>query len=131
MRGCEGKTLLGSAAVAMFTARRYSEAKARAAPRELPVYERLGDLDGIAAAQWHIAQIALARGQIEEAVPRLAEAWELLDKLGGAEGLAVVGRVFGQVLLARDMREQAGYSTAAPKHTGSSGVTPRRNRSRV
>ncbi|MGH8931766.1 MAG: CHAT domain-containing protein [Egibacteraceae bacterium] len=72
---------------------------------QLPVYERLDDVDGIAAALWGLAQIDLARGDIAAAAPRIAEAWTLLAQLGRTDGIAVVGQLYGQLLIAGDQRD--------------------------
>jgi tetratricopeptide (TPR) repeat protein len=69
--------------------------------RRLQVNEGLGDLDGIAAAKWGLAQIDLARKDYQSAFPRLVEAFQTLYRLQRAAGSAMVGRVLGEVLLAR------------------------------
>jgi tetratricopeptide (TPR) repeat protein len=72
----------------------------------LKVNRQLGDAGGVAAAQWDIAQILLARDRIVDALPCLSESWALFEKLGRAEGIAVVGRQFGQILLAAGHRAE-------------------------
>ena len=68
--------------------------------RRLEANRGLGNLDGIAAALWDLASIDLQRENFEAALPRVAEAYGLLARLGRAEGLAVVGSVHGQFLVA-------------------------------
>ena len=65
---------------------------------QLPVYERLGDIDGIAAANWAIAQADLARDHLAAAVPRMLTAYQLLERTGRADGLAIIGETLGACL---------------------------------
>ena len=74
---------------------------------QLPVYERLGDLDGIAAATWGLAQIDLARQDDQSAAPRLMKSFQLLYQLQRADGVAIVGFTLGQLMLAAGETEQA------------------------
>ncbi len=68
---------------------------------------RLGDIDGIAASLWSIAQIELERKQFERALPRLSEAWRLVVKLGRPDGIAAIGGVLGQFLAGADLLDEA------------------------
>jgi hypothetical protein len=45
--------------------------------------------------------------KIDDAVPRIFEAYEIVLKLGRAEGVAVIGMTLGQILAANDEREDA------------------------
>ena len=73
---------------------------------QLPVLTRLGDVRSIAAAQWKTAQIELARENIKDAAPRIAEAFAAFDRLGEVEGIAVVGALFGQIVLAMGRQDE-------------------------
>ena len=42
--------------------------------------KQLGDLDGIAAATWGLAQIDLAREDYQSALPRLVESFQILRR---------------------------------------------------
>jgi tetratricopeptide (TPR) repeat protein len=75
--------------------------------RRLEVNERLGDLDGIAAASWSLARIDFARDDVEAATPRLVAAFEIFDRLQRPDGIAVVGDALGQVLLAEGRTDAA------------------------
>jgi hypothetical protein len=53
-------------------------------------------------------QISGAGSQhINDAVPRILEAYEIVSKLGRAEGIAVIGAVAGQILAASKETERA------------------------
>ncbi len=73
--------------------------------QRLETSRRLGDMDGIATALWDLACIDLARGDVRAAALRIAEAWTLLAQLGRAEGIAVVGQVHGELLIAEGERD--------------------------
>ncbi|MGJ4953904.1 tetratricopeptide repeat protein, partial [Bradyrhizobium sp. HKCCYLS20291] len=74
----------------------------------LPVFERLGDDDGIAATLWNVALIELTRERFDDAMPRMGEAYAIFLRLGGAEGIAVIGAALGQILAAgEETRGQA------------------------
>ena len=75
--------------------------------KRLEVHEQLGDMDGIAAANWDLARIDLARQDFEAAAPRLVTSFQLLLKLQRPDGIAVVGTTLGQLLLAAGKRERA------------------------
>jgi len=53
-----------------------------------------------------IAQIFLARENVEEAAPLIREAYEIVDRTGRLEGVSVIGVLFGQFLIAAGQREQ-------------------------
>jgi len=76
------------------------------------VYERLGDIDGEAAARWRIARILLKQGSKDEAAVReifehLDRAFRLNLQLGRPDGIAAVGLDLGQVLEAAGAVEPA------------------------
>ncbi|WP_203832878.1 tetratricopeptide repeat protein, partial [Actinoplanes lobatus] len=75
--------------------------------KRLRVCEQLGDLEGVAAAKWGLAQIDLARENYEDALPRIMESFLSLCHLQKHDGIAVVGSVLGQLLLATGDHEQA------------------------
>ncbi|WUH93797.1 CHAT domain-containing protein [Streptomyces sp. NBC_00433] len=75
--------------------------------KRLEVIERLGDMDGIARANWDLARIDLIRQDFEAAAPRVATSFQLFLKLQRQDGIAVVGAALGQILLAGGDREQA------------------------
>ncbi|MBO3741914.1 tetratricopeptide repeat protein [Actinoplanes flavus] len=73
----------------------------------LPAAERLNDLDGIANVNWGIAEIYLDRQEFEAAAPYLIKAYQILDHLQRPDGLALVGNVLGQLLIAYGERDTA------------------------
>jgi tetratricopeptide (TPR) repeat protein len=73
----------------------------------LATNRQLQDASGIAASLWAIANIELDREQVKQAVPRVIEAWTILDGLDEADGIATVGPVMGQILAAAGQREEA------------------------
>ncbi|MFF4537946.1 CHAT domain-containing protein [Streptomyces aureus] len=75
--------------------------------KRLEVNEQLGDMDGIAAANWDLAQIDLSRQDLNAAAPRLITSFQLFLKLQRPDGIAVVGATLGQLLLATGERGQA------------------------
>ncbi|WP_432033190.1 tetratricopeptide repeat protein [Streptomyces antibioticus] len=75
--------------------------------KRLEVNEQLGDMDGIAAANWDLARIDLSRQDLNAAVPRLVTSFQLLLKLQRPDGIAVVGATLGQLLLAAGEHGQA------------------------
>jgi tetratricopeptide (TPR) repeat protein len=68
--------------------------------KRLAVHRRLGDLDGVAAASWDLASIDLARKDYRAAAPRLIESFQIFSQLRRPEGIAVVGSILGELLLA-------------------------------
>ncbi|MBB4715146.1 tetratricopeptide (TPR) repeat protein [Streptomyces luteogriseus] len=75
--------------------------------KRLEVNEQLGDMDGIAAANWDLARIDLSRLDLDVAVPRLVTSFQLFLKLQRPDGIAVVGAALGQLLLAAGQHGQA------------------------
>ncbi|WP_030395560.1 CHAT domain-containing protein [Kitasatospora purpeofusca] len=75
--------------------------------KRLEVNERLGDIDGIAAANWDLARIDLDGGDLHAAVPRLVTSFQHFLELQRPDGIAVVGITLGQVMLASGARAQA------------------------
>ncbi len=73
----------------------------------MEVNERLGDIDGIAAANWDLARIDLDGGDLHAAVPRLVTSFQHFLELQRPDGIAVVGITLGQVMLASGARAQA------------------------
>ena len=90
--------------------------------KRLEVNKQLGDHDGIAAADWDLAQIDLARKDYRAALPRLMESFQIFVGLQRPDGIAVVGRTLGQLLLAAGQADQArqvlGDSLAAAAKLG-------------
>ncbi len=66
--------------------------------KRLEVNRQLGDLDGIAAAQWGLAQIDLARQDVQAALPRLIESFQIFGRLQRPDGIVAVGATLGQLL---------------------------------
>ena len=93
--------------------------------KRLEINEQLGDLDGIAAANWDLAQIDLAREDYQAAFPRLMESFQIFGRLQRPDGIAIVGTTLGQLLLAAGQAEQArqvlGDSLAAAAKIGWTG----------
>jgi tetratricopeptide (TPR) repeat protein len=73
----------------------------------LEINRTLRDADGIAATLWVIARIELAQRKNADAALRIAEAYSIVERIGRAEGIAVVGSVFAQILAAAGEHEQA------------------------
>jgi hypothetical protein len=71
------------------------------------VYRRLGDTDGIASALWGLARLDLVEEKMEDATPRISESYDILCRLGRADGIAVVGMRYGQLLAATDTPNEA------------------------
>ena len=72
------------------------------APRDQPP---LGDAGGIGATLWGLAQLDLKQEKVQDAVPRIAEGYAIMRQLGRAEGIATVGKLFGQILVAGGQRD--------------------------
>ncbi|WAL98465.1 CHAT domain-containing protein [Streptomyces sp. Je 1-369] len=75
--------------------------------KRLEVNEQLGDMDGIAAANWDLARIDLSRQDLSAAAPRLSTSFQLCLQLQRPDAIAVVGSTWGQLLLAAGERGQA------------------------
>ena len=67
--------------------------------QRLQANQQLENKDGIAATLWSIARIELAQGNLEVAAPKIAKAYSLVSEMGRLEGIAVIGRLFGQLLV--------------------------------
>jgi tetratricopeptide (TPR) repeat protein len=51
--------------------------------------------------------IRLLEKKVEDAIPRLSESYDILCRLGRADGVAAVGMRYGQVLAAADEPDEA------------------------
>jgi tetratricopeptide (TPR) repeat protein len=82
--------------------------------------------DGIAFALWKIAQIELSRGDVNEAAPKIFEAYTLVDQMGLLEGIAAIGVVHEQLLIAANGRDGGlavlGRSEAGFRKLGQEGM---------
>ena len=67
----------------------------------------MGDLDGIAAASWGLAQIDIAREDYESAIPRVIEAFQILRQLQRPDGIGAVGVTLGELLVAGGLTDDA------------------------
>jgi tetratricopeptide (TPR) repeat protein len=67
--------------------------------KALGVHRKLGNLDGIAAAEWALARIELTQKNHEAAVRRMADSFQILRRLQRADGIATVGATLGEMLL--------------------------------
>ncbi|MCX3286230.1 CHAT domain-containing protein [Streptomyces sp. NEAU-H22] len=72
--------------------------------KRLEVNKQLGDMDGIAAANWDLARIDLSRQDFDAAMPRLVTSFQLFLKLQRPDGIGVVGATLGQILMAAGER---------------------------
>jgi tetratricopeptide (TPR) repeat protein len=75
--------------------------------KRLEINKQLGDLDGIAAASWDLAQIDLARKDYEAALPRLMESFQIFGRLQRPDAIATAGNVLGQLLMAAGQTDEA------------------------
>jgi tetratricopeptide (TPR) repeat protein len=75
--------------------------------KRLEVHKQLGDLDGIAGADWDLAQIDLDRQDYRSAFPRLVESFQIMGRLQRPDGIAAVGITLGQLLMAAGRLDQA------------------------
>ncbi|MFP4310243.1 MAG: hypothetical protein ACLFQQ_23770, partial [Desulfococcaceae bacterium] len=66
----------------------------------LKTNKRLGDLDGIAAASYDIAQIEIQQQDWQSAFEHLSESYTINMKLGRLDGICMVGIDLGQILCA-------------------------------
>jgi tetratricopeptide (TPR) repeat protein len=73
----------------------------------LEVARKLGDLPGIAATIWGLAQIDLARKDYEAAIPRLVEAFQIFTLLRQPHQTVLAGLSLGQLLKAMGETEEA------------------------
>jgi hypothetical protein len=65
--------------------------------------EQLGNLDGIAAANWSLALISLSKDDPESALARTATAFQIFHQLRRADGIAVVGQALAATLANVDL----------------------------
>ncbi|MGW5054553.1 CHAT domain-containing protein [Actinokineospora sp. NPDC004072] len=75
--------------------------------RRLEVNRQLGDLDGIAAANWALAQIDLDQQDYSAAIPRIIESHAILRQLQRPDGIAIVGATLAQIVTSAGDTEQA------------------------
>ena len=78
----------------------------------LPIRTGIQDLSGIAHIRYSCAQIRLQRGGLEQEdlktiFEELAESFGIYLKLQRVDGIAFVGRLFGQILAAAGNRDEA------------------------
>jgi len=73
----------------------------------LKINQGLEDADGIGATLWDLSQLDLMEQKIEDAVPRIFEAYEIMSKLGRADFIAIIGQFVGQILAANDKPDDA------------------------
>ncbi|MEZ4869727.1 MAG: CHAT domain-containing protein [Caldilineaceae bacterium] len=78
----------------------------------LPVLQRIQDLDSLAHVRYFCANIRLQRGGLQgdegqTIIDELGESFALFRKLQRVDGIAFVGSLFGQVLAAVGLRDEA------------------------
>ncbi len=73
----------------------------------LETNRQLGNVDGIASAQWDLAQLDLAEQKLDDAIPRVLEAYQIVASMGRAEGVMVIGPVCAQFLAGARHFDQA------------------------
>jgi tetratricopeptide (TPR) repeat protein len=76
----------------------------------LQVYRRLEDAEGIASALWGLARIDFYEGEAGKAdkvLSHVVEAYNIVLRLGRAEGIAVIGLTYGQILAAVNKPDEA------------------------
>ena len=99
--------------------------------RRLEYYKQLGDLVGIAAAEWGLARVDLARRDIRSALPRLVRSFQIFGQLQQPNGIAAVGITLGQLLMAAGQTDRArqvlGDSLAAAAKIGRTDLVQRIN----
>ena len=100
--------------------------------RRLKAYKQLGDLVGIAAAEWGLAKTDLARRDVKSALPRLMESFQIFGHLQQPNGIAAVGITLGQSLMAVGQTDRArqvlGDSLAAATKIGRSELVQQINK---
>ena len=67
----------------------------------------MADPDGIAKPLGALSQLDLAERNIGDAIPRIIEAYAIVERLGRAEGIAVIGTAFGQILAVQEESDEA------------------------
>ncbi|MGI5507179.1 tetratricopeptide repeat protein [Lentzea sp. CA-135723] len=75
--------------------------------KRLEMNTRLGDLDGIAAANWDLAQIHLDQNDYVAAATRLIESYSTFLDLQRADGIAIVGQAWASLLARAGLTDQA------------------------
>lgn len=65
---------------------------------EPPAFERLGDIEGIAAVNWALALVDLARGDGGSPLPQAIESFAIFNRLQRADVAAIVGTTLGRLL---------------------------------
>src|SRR5262249_54565258 len=103
---CARAVTLGKIADILFRRGELDEARALQEER-LAVNQRLNDTDGIAATLWALSQVDLAEKKTGEAIPRIIEAYQIVMRLGRAEGIAVIGATLGQISAAYGQPDDA------------------------
>ncbi|TWB29656.1 hypothetical protein FBZ88_10378 [Nitrospirillum bahiense] len=78
----------------------------------LPVAQQTQDLDSLAHIRFSCATIRLRRGGLQNGeaatiAEECAESYDLYQRIGRADGVAVVGALFGQILAAAGQTEEA------------------------
>lgn len=68
----------------------------------LGLMRELNDLVGIANAQYYLAGLDIEENRPDDALPRLGESWNIVFKIGRADGIAFVGKLYGQLLATTD-----------------------------
>lgn len=121
----EAAAAMGSIADIAFQRGDYDEA-AKLQHKRLEVHKQLGDLGGIAAANWGLAQIDLTGEDYQAALARLMQSFQIFGRLQRLDGIATVGWVLGQLLMAAGhtdaARQVLGHSLAAATKIGQTGL---------
>jgi tetratricopeptide (TPR) repeat protein len=78
------------------------------APGKWKVALPQSDVAGVAPALWKLAQLDLAEGKLDDAVPRLIEAHDIEMSLGRVEAISAIGMELARVLAARAKTARAG-----------------------
>jgi len=78
----------------------------------LPIHREMRDLVSVAYIRFRCAELRLSRGgwvqdEASLIVKELAESYGIIRQLGHADGMANVGTLFGQVLAAAGLPEEA------------------------
>ncbi|MCW2246580.1 phosphopentomutase [Azospirillum fermentarium] len=78
----------------------------------LPVAEAMGDSDSLAHVRFSCATIRLNRGGLETGeadtiAAEVAESFSLFRTIGRTDGIAIVGQLFGQILAAGGLKDEA------------------------
>jgi tetratricopeptide (TPR) repeat protein len=73
----------------------------------LQIYRQMNDPDGVTNALWGLSQLDLAEEKIADAIPRIVEAYSIVERLGQADGMAVIGTLLGQIIAAAGEPDEA------------------------